>query len=88
MRKQQYASAKTKVQISFVVTAKLISAFVFSIRIVQFLYFSNPKFQASSHLLCLYRPVCVDLFGNHIVGFPTRQLIYSARYGTKKPELK
>ena len=32
---------------------------VFATRIVQFLYFSNPKFQSSSHLLCLYRPVCV-----------------------------
>ena len=40
------------------VTAKLISAFVFATRIVQSL-FLNPKFQASSHLLCLYSPVCV-----------------------------
>ena len=40
-------------------TAKLISAFVFAIRIVQFLYYLNPKFQASSHLLWLYSPVCV-----------------------------
>ena len=54
-----YASAKTKAQISFVVTAKLISAFVFAIRIVQFLYFLNPTCQASSHLLWLYSPVCV-----------------------------
>ena len=41
------------------VTAKLISAFVFATRIVQFLFYFNPKFQASSLLLCLYRPVCV-----------------------------
>ena len=47
-----------KKQISFAVTAKLISALVFAIRIVQFLYFINPKFQASSHLLCLYSSVC------------------------------
>ena len=33
------------------VTAKLISAFVFAIQIVQFLFFLNPKFQASSLLL-------------------------------------
>ena len=46
-------------QIRFAVTAKLISAFVFAIRIVQFLYYLNPKFQASSHLLWLYSPVCV-----------------------------
>ena len=41
------------------VTAKLISAFVFAARIVQSLYFLNPKFQASSHLLWLYSPACV-----------------------------
>ena len=40
-------------------TAKLISAFVIAIRIVQFLYYQNPKFQASSHLLWLHSPVCV-----------------------------
>ena len=51
---------KTKVQISFAVTAKLISAFVFATRIVQFLYFLNSKFPASSHLLCLYSSVCVE----------------------------
>ena len=28
-------------------------------RIVQFLFYLNPKFQASSSFLCLYRPVCV-----------------------------
>ena len=41
------------------VAAKLISAFVFATRIVQSLYFLNPKFQASSHLLWLYSPLCV-----------------------------
>ena len=51
--------AKTKTQISFAVTAKLISAFVFATRIVQFLYFLNPKFQASGRLLLLHSPVCV-----------------------------
>ena len=53
------AYAKTKTQISFAVTAKLISAFVFAIRIVHSLYSLYPKFQASSHLLWLYSPVCV-----------------------------
>ena len=43
----------------FEVTAKLINAFVFSTRIVQFLFFLKPKFQVSSHLLCLYSSVCV-----------------------------
>ena len=54
-----FAYAKTKTQTSFAVTAKLISAFVVATRIVQSLYFLNPKFQASSHLLCLCSPVCV-----------------------------
>ena len=54
-----FAYAKTKTQISFAVTAKLISAFVFATRKVQFLYYLNPKFQASNHLLWLYSPVCV-----------------------------
>ena len=55
------------------VTAKLISAFVFATRIVQFLFYFNPKFQASSS--CTGRFVS-DLVGNHIDGFPTRQLIH------------
>ena len=46
------------------VTAKLISAFVFATLIVQFLYFLNPKFQASRRLLWLYSPVCVGLVYN------------------------
>ena len=46
-----FAYAKTKAQISFAVTAKLISAFVFATRIVYFLFFLYPKFQASSLLL-------------------------------------
>ena len=75
---QQFAYAKTKTQISLAVTAKLISAFVFATRIVQSLYFLNTKFHASSCFLLLHRPGFVlDLFGNHIVGFPTRLLIYA-----------
>ena len=46
-------------QISLSVTTKLISAFVVTTPIVQFLYFLNPKFEASGHLLCLYSLVCV-----------------------------
>ena len=57
---QQSAYAKTKAQISFAVTAKLIIAFVFATRIVQLLYFLNPKFRASSQLLCLYSSVFVE----------------------------
>ena len=60
MRKPAFvAYAKTKTQISFAVTAKLICAFVFAIQIVQSLFYLTPKFQASSHLLWLYSPVCL-----------------------------
>ena len=45
---------------------QLISAFIFATQIVQKLYFLNPKFQASSHVLWLYSPVCV---GNPKDGF-------------------
>ena len=52
-------NVKTKKQVSFGVTAKLICVFVFATRKVQSLFFLNPKFQASSHLMCLYSLVCV-----------------------------
>ena len=55
-----FAYAKTKMQISFAVTAKLISAFVFATQIVESLFYLNPKFQASSNLLWQYSPVCVE----------------------------
>ena len=54
-----FAYVKTKTQISCAVTVQLISPFVFAIQMVQSLYYLNPKFQASSHLLWLYRSVCV-----------------------------
>ena len=38
---------------------KQISAFVFATRIVQFLYFLNPKIPASSHSVCFYSLVCI-----------------------------
>ena len=64
---------KTKTQISFAVTAKLISAFVFATRIVQSLYFLFPKFRASSHLVWLYSPVCVG------PARKSRRLVFSQR---------
>ena len=54
-----FAYAKTKTQISFAMTAKLISAFGFATWIVQSLCFLNPTFQVYSHLLWLYSPICV-----------------------------
>ena len=51
--------AETKIYPAHKLTAQLISAFVFATQIVQFLYFLNPKFAASNHLLCLCSWVCV-----------------------------
>ena len=38
--------------------ADQLRAFVFATRIVQFLFYLNPKFQASSSFLSLYRSIC------------------------------
>ena len=53
--------------------AQLISAFVFATQIVQSLYYLNPKFQASSHLLLQYSPVCVR------PGWKPRRPVFSQR---------
>ena len=66
MRKQRRRSA-------FTVTAKLISAFVFTTRIVQFLFYLNLKFQVTSHLLWLYSLVCVR------PGWKPRRPVFSQR---------
>ena len=80
MRKPAFCTvyAKTKTQISFAVT------FVFATRIVQSLYFLNPKFQVSNNLLRVYSPVCVrpgqkpqGSFETHCVGFETSKSAYS-----------
>ena len=44
-------NAKTKAQISCAVAEQLISAFIFVTRIVLFLFYLYPKFQASSFML-------------------------------------
>ena len=76
-----FAYAKTKTQISFAVTAKLVSAFVFATQIVQSLYFLNPKFQASSHLQWLYSLVCVG------PGRKPRRPVFSERGSYLKKQL-
>ena len=73
---ENIAYAKTKAQISFAVTAKLISAYLFATWIAQFLYFLNPKFPTSCHLQCLYSSVCVGPVENHIIGFVMMRRIY------------
>ena len=62
--KPLFAYAKTKSQISCAVTAQLISTLVFAVEIVQSLYFLNPKFQVSSHLLWPFSQFVSDLVGN------------------------
>ena len=52
------SKAQIKAQIS-PVPAQLISAFVLATYTVLSLYFLNPKFQVSSHLLWLYIRFCV-----------------------------
>ena len=63
MRKPAFCICENKdadqLRVSFAVTEKLISAFVFATRIVQSLFFVNTKFPASSHLLWLYSLVCL-----------------------------
>ena len=57
MRKPAFCiCGKTKAQISYVVTVKLISVFVFAtyMYMVQCLYLINPKFQTANHLLWLF----------------------------------
>ena len=54
------------------------SAFVFATLIVRFLFYLNPKIQASIALFCACTGRFVsDLFGNNIVGFPTRRLNFN-----------
>ena len=59
------AYAKTKTQISFAVTAKLIGAFVFAIRIVQFLFYLITNFKPPA-IFCH----CAARFVSDLVGNP------------------
>ena len=64
MRKPDFAYAKTKTQISFAVTAKLIRAFVFATRIVQSLSFSFLNFKPLAILCGCTARFVLDLVGN------------------------
>ena len=59
-----FAYVKTKMQISFAVTAKLISAFVFAIRIVKSRYYLNPKFKPLAIFCDCTARFVWDLVGN------------------------
>ena len=64
-------------RISCAVTVQLISAFVFTIQIVQSLFYLNPKFQASIHLLWLIMQpdLCRTWSYTPKTGFLTMRLI-------------
>ena len=59
-RKPALSCVKKKTQISCTVTGQLISTFVYTIHIKY-----SPSTYASSHLLWLYRTVCVEPIRNH-----------------------
>ena len=59
MRKPAICICETKGADQLCSYCKADQCLVFATRIVQVPFFLNPKFVASSHLLCLYRPVCV-----------------------------
>ena len=82
MRKPDFTYAKTKAQISFAVTAQLISAFVFATRLVQFLFFLNLKIRLSLsttfqtvrnffHTKDLFQPIRIKENFNPKVGLTT-----------------
>ena len=77
MRKRTFIYAKTKAQISFAVTAKLISAFVFVTRIVYWIYIHYIQNFQSLAILCACTARFVsNLSGNNIVGFLMTRLKY------------
>ena len=72
-------------------SVKLICVFVFATWIVQSLYFLNTNFQASSHLMWLYSPVCggpgrkprrpaFSQRGSYKTAFLTTQLVYNVGF--------
>ena len=73
MRKPSFCICENKDADQLRGNAQLICVFVFATHIVQSLYFLNPKFQASSHLLWLYSPVCVG------AGRKPRRPVFSQR---------
>ena len=71
-----FVYAKTKMQISFAVAAKLISAFVFAALIVQSLYFLCRNFKPLAIFCGSTAWFASDLVGHPETSFLTTQLIY------------
>ena len=74
MGKPTICIGENKAAVSFALTAKLISAFVLATRIVQFLYFLNPKFQAQTIFCDCTGWFVLDLVRTQIVGFLMHRL--------------
>ena len=82
IRKPTICICKTKAQISCAVTAQLISAFVFTTRLVLSLFCLNPKFQAFKPASVTVQPgLCQTWSETQIVGFltPRLTLLFSPR---------
>ena len=71
MNKSAFAYAKTKTQISFAVTAKLISGFVFATRIARSLFLLNPNFMPLD-IFCN----CTVQFVSDLIGNPEDRFSY------------
>ena len=78
--KTGFLPMRKKMQISCAVTAQLISAFVFTTRIVQSHFYLYPKFQASSHFCD-----CTGRFVSDLVRNPRRPIFL--RLGSYEPHL-
>ena len=72
---QQYDYAKLKAQISYEVTAQLISTVVFVTRILQFLSYLNPKFIDNPAYVAVQSGLCQIWSETPIVGFLMQRLI-------------
>ena len=72
---QQYDHAKPKAQISYEVTAQLISTVVFVTRILQFLSYLNPKFKDNPAYVAVQSGLCQTWSETPIVGFLMQRLI-------------
>ena len=73
--KTYFLHTRNKGQIS----AFVFTTYVFTTKIEKSLYFCNPKFQTSTHLLRLYSPICI------IPGWKAQRQVFS-RCGTNSCE--
>ena len=77
---QQYDYAKPKAQISYEVTAQLISTVVFVTRILQFLSNLNPKLKDNCASVAVQSQLCQTWSETPIVGFLMPRLIPKLKF--------